>query len=315
MKKFNFAWGDTVVLSELLKEKYDFSKFIYTPKNLLYPDPKGNPELIEHIRKINKINIGTTHKYYLITNGAQHAINLAFSILEPEEILFNPPHFMIYPEMVKSMGKTLIGMDQFKNQPVIELFASPNNPDGKMLLANQFSKYKIWDGVYANNIYRHLVVSFENDIFVSNFGKLIGTSNLRLGYLGTNNKTLYEKLLKALVVSCHSVNTISEELTVDILNKIDIEAFMYSGRMAIDDNKDIVSKLEKFTDSKIPNTGMFFWARADEAFRKLLDKSGVQYITGDKFGKGFEDFIRLNLAQNRNLTKNMIKTVLKTDKS
>jgi aspartate/methionine/tyrosine aminotransferase len=191
----------------------------------------------------------------------------------------------------------------------VRLIDSPENPTGKQYIGGE-SDRDVWDGVYHNAIYtkaRHLQP--RHKYFVGSYSKLLGIAGARIGFIATNDTLAYEGLLIESRNEMTGISRPSQDMVVDILQKIDLDLFMDRGFQDLCYNKEEFQKIEYLFDGQEVNqVGMFYCAKVHPSARNLLDRVGVEYVMLD------EETIRLSMGQTKQIVKDGIKSILKEDK-
>lgn len=312
--RYDLSWGEPIVVRQALLKQLSSLYFVNVKiDGLNYPDRIGELELRQLIKKFMLTCIGLSYNHVIITSGAQHALNILLGVLKSETqyIIHESPHFVSYPKIFEKNSFTVI-KDLTPDQMVVDLINSPANPDGSWRFdAGRINSIKIWDGVYATGTYAKYMYRPKHDFFIGSIGKAFGVPGLRLGWIAFNKDSYFVKIKQAVHLDTIGTSIPSQKIALDIMSKTDIPLFMKESREFINDNKTELLKIKYLTPSEIPDNGMFFWLYADDSLRALLERSGVQYMDGAGFGD--ESHIRLNIAQDRQLISDMVKTVLLQD--
>lgn len=320
--KFNFGWGNPYFLLEILDGMYKVSNSSDI-KSLIYGPYEGTSDLITETRQVILKNTGQTYNYVLITNGASSAINLLlrrFKSLGGETVYTTKYGYPSYEEMIKRAGlKRVRDLDgpqlnlglsrDLQKDIAMRLIDSPENPMGDQYIGGNPDR-DIWDGVYHNAIYtkaRHLQP--KHKFFVGSYSKLLGIAGARIGFIATDDHLAYQSLLGQSHNELTGISRPSQDMVVDILQKIDLDLFMERGFQDLCYNKEEFQRIEYLFDGQEVNqVGMFYCAKIHPTAKNLLDSVGVEYVMLD------EETIRLSMGQTKEVVKNGIKAILKEDR-
>ena len=80
MKKYNFSWGETYCIREILQRVYPISK-LQRPEALKYSADLGNEELIGLLWDYILKTTDMPYKHIFITPGCVPALNIAMRVL------------------------------------------------------------------------------------------------------------------------------------------------------------------------------------------------------------------------------------------
>lgn len=320
---FIFSWGDAICVRQALASFYRPTGLLVPSQEQIkamgYPSKEGIEDLVARTKVYIAKTLGIHYKYVLITAGASHGLNTVMRALYGNcggMVYFTAPYFTYYPEMATKNGMIMIDTDQsIDSRGFMEIIDSPSNPEGLIRLHDHpNARFVVWDGVYHNPVYSKFMRTGPNhDVMIGSFGKLLGINGIRLGWIGVEKEGLYEKIAAELRAESLGVSVPSQEIVLDIFKSIDLNIFMSLAGSMIDDNRVEMTKLEYLGSHKVSMNGMFFWTQMDNKALQLLDTVGVQYVKGSTCGKD-DSYVRINLAQDRALTKAMVKAVLKEDK-
>lgn len=339
-KKYDLGWGESVaVRREFLATVnrplgVNFSNEDLT--NLSYPDHFGEPALVELTRSIIQRQTGNDYKYILITNGATGGVTIALrglkSFVGPSSseqicITRKPPYFRLYPSMISAAGLKHAESDldsgnlgEARIHGII-LIDSLSNP------TCQFSSWQkkidgydpvIWDAVYYGNVYapgKH--PQPEHDVMIGSYSKLTGLNGLRIGWIASNDKRIYENMKVLVEAEYCGISAASTRIVMETAGKFDDRDWRFFETMAsasLDVNREWWSKLEKFFGGQAVNPyGMFYYAPMDKSCKKLFEKSGIIWSPGSHLGTD-DNFGRFNIGQGREVVLEAVKTILKNDK-
>ncbi len=315
---FDMAWVNPYILLDILDDHYTQRLAPFHIKSMIYGPDRGSEELIKPTHQIILETTGLDYQNIIITTGATQAINILLRVLKKEErfdTVETPPHgFPYYKGMIEKAGyKRVYDIDSLKafNPSSIKLIDSPSNPQGNQYGDDFGSELNtILYSAYHNKIYTNDLTTYpKHHAMVGSYSKLLGITGARIGFIATNLHALSKKCTKECLMENSTISIPSQELIVDIMNKIDLEDFMMAGKNSLDRNREELSKIEYLFDNQcVPKVGMFYCAQADKKALKILEKCGIKYIDlGD-------DYIRLSLGQTNKITKEAIKAILKEDK-
>jgi aspartate/methionine/tyrosine aminotransferase len=311
--KFDLGFGYPICVKEVLD-------LLYTPKVVMspvmdmdYPEYEGKPDLINHIKKL------TGKKHIIITNGATQAINIALRVLKKSEnrevVVTNKYTFGYYPFMIDKANLTHIKTKHSKSQTkVINLIDMPSNPAGDLHDITDPFNNTIHDFVYGSKVYINTPFkpNIKARIEVGSTSKMFGISGVRIGWIATDIEADYKLFYEEIKNENCGTSVLSQDLVVDMLNKLDTDKFMTVAQGRINYNREEFLKLSNFFDGqKVNENGMFNTYWVDNKGLDIIDKSGVVYITLDEESK--RKFIRFNLGANNTLTKQAINAIKLTD--
>lgn len=325
MKKMDLTWGESVIVRQRFVETFG-GVLMYSHKefeSMSYTAHEGDPEVIELAKQCIKRQTGLEYKHILITNGATGGVTItlrAYNQMGYKHVLTrNPPYFSIYPAMIAAAGMQHVLPDHFGYfEPTVSLVDSPTNPGGELYTYKSIPHIPtIWDSVYHSNCYTPGNCTFpSHDVQVGSFSKLTGLNGLRLGWIATDDSLLYERLKGLVTAEYCGVSRPSGDLLLALLKGRQDRwcNFETMSRYWLDMNRTEWSKLERFFgQTPVSSMGMFYFAPVDDSARHLLDRAGVLYMTGDKFGHS-EDYGRFNIGQDAKVIKAAVKAILKADK-
>ena len=313
-KTYDFLWGNPYFLLEILEKKYNQKLAPYNIKEMSYAPNEGIPELIELTKKIIQETMGVNYKYIIITNGATQAINsiLRFKIsIGYTHVITHKYGYPFYDDMIKRAGFVRIEDNSLKlpkNENAFRLIDSPNNPLG--IQTKIGSNNDIWDAVYHNRIYTDQISVMPNHkCMVGSYSKLLGVTGARVGFIATNDENFYNNVRDWSLKDTATPSKISQEMIIDILNKINLEEFIILGKRSLDNNREEFQKIAYLFDNQpIQETGMFWCVHADKKALKILDECNIKYLTLDG------NYIRISLGQTNEITKEAVREILKRDK-
>jgi aspartate/methionine/tyrosine aminotransferase len=321
---YDFGFGEAKAVREVLGNFYSphmgEHHEILSIRDMGYPGTgPGLSELIDCTKKLITVETGLTYKYVVIAAGASNAINSLLRVKSRQgyhQIYFRKPYFSHYPKFANKCDFEILNKpDGWFPDTAIDLIDSPSNPEGIVRTETVLSNFIIWDATYHNSIYSKLPYTFpKHDVMVGSFGKFFGINGIRLGWIALNNQDLFLELTKEVYEETLGVSLVSQRLALNIFDNILLEKFTKEAALQIDCNREEMSKLEYLSEEStaVPLNGMFYWTKMDNIAQNLLEKAGVHWIKGGDCGAD-GSYVRLNLAQDRVITRSMVKAVLKQD--
>lgn len=323
------SWGDPKCVREALYD--NLPPFIaHRSVNIWemgYPDHNGSPDLIKELKVLAERQSKHRPKHLFVTNGATGAINAALYALKTvktEWVVANKRYYPVLPGIINSAG--LIMCDTKHKQHLcdgelgctdsnfITFVDSPSAPEG---LVYPFEKVDIFDAAYASRTYTKGYSHIPSDwkIMVGSIAKTLGLPSLRIGWVSTDNDDLANSL-KHYVVSAYSgVSLVSQEMATGILKHLDKDKFEKLSASHIDDNREQIQKLfNRFGNKEeVPTRGMFAVTKLEKSQVKALNKANIVWQVGPSWGET-EEWARFSLGQNRDLTKEAVRRIVKNDK-
>jgi len=330
---FDFGFGDAPGIRSLLAAIRGTSSVDLSLSDLYYHHKTGNAQLVSELSGLIQRFTGKKYDNVFITAGAEHAINTLLRSLKSTlvrvkntnltAISFESPYFSHYPDMAARAGYYKVS-GALPGHDYVRLIDSPSNPQG--LLRNSdgapsaLAKYVIWDGVYHNDIYcKNLNLRPPHDFYIGSVGKMLGTPGIRLGWIAFDNivnrttkKPADAMITHEIYSETLGISGASQVAAHKIISGTNMEYFLKSASSLVDSNRELLSGLEYLSGTKVPENGMFYFMEVDKAIRALFDRVGVTYIAGEKVGST-DSFIRLNLAQTNELTKQMVMAIRSAD--
>jgi aspartate/methionine/tyrosine aminotransferase len=312
---FNLAWGEPVVVREVLDKYYNPLISQIDVVSLSYPPYRVDTELALLLQKI------TGYKHIIITTGATGAINTVLRVLKKEgrtECITTEPHFPFYPDIIKKCGmnhQNKLTSDNLPPYKKVRLVDVPSNPWGHIRNVTDTDNNVVWDSVYANPVYINTQVglSVEHRVNINSLSKWLGLTGLRIGWIGTNNTEDFKLFYDDVLYETCGVSTLGQSLALDILKKVDLDSFGKEANTRINMNRDEFQKLGGFFDNQeIPINGMFYPVWVKDKAIEIVTRAGVDFITLKAVGS--DSLIRFNLAQNNKITKDAIKAIKTADR-
>jgi aspartate/methionine/tyrosine aminotransferase len=331
MTKFDLGWGESVAVRKAFVEASGNFFIPFNNKDIVemgYTPHEGDPAMIEATRKVIERQTGIRYDYIVLTHGATGGLHVALNALKQqvryESVVTAPaPFFRMYPSIIKSAGfehEEEVNFSKIDRSAVI-LVDSPSNPIGNLWtgdlgMVRTDNKMVVWDSVYHTGSYLPKIhLPPPNHVLnVGSFSKMTGINGIRVGWVATNNGSLYERLKECVATEYCGLSSAQNRIILDLVKHCDWDAFEQGARRKLDGNREEWSKLEKyFGDTTVYPIGMFYYSRADQSCKDLLDRAGITYFPGSKLYHN-DDFIRINLGQDVELVRDAVKAILAEDK-
>ena len=285
----------------------------------------------------------------VVSCGAKHSLYNIIAVLvdDGDEVIFQSPYWVSYPEMVKAAGgKSVIipttAQSGFKftaqeiekhitSKTKVLILNSPSNPTGVMYTKNELQaiadvcvKHKIF--VVSDEIYEKLI--YDNDAFVSiaSLGKEIfdltitvnGVSKAysmtgwRIGYCA-GAQEIMDYIKKFQDHSTSNPTSISQVAAMAALKAS--EESINAMRQEFKSRRDyMMSLLDEAKIKYVRPSGAFYmfcefskFGPIAQVAKKILDEANVAIIPGDGFGA--EGYIRLSFATSKERIAEGIKRI------
>jgi aspartate/methionine/tyrosine aminotransferase len=321
----DFGWGDTRGLRIKILSIYKDLKIMQSMplEEYGYPPYNGDTYLVSLLSNLTRYLTGHKYRNICITSGCTHAVNASIHVLgnsRTESVLTRKLYYPRYPTMIGLTPYThkIWGTDRNKNS--IAIVDSPSNPLGLIGLDENLNTDKIiWDGAYHSPTYG---VPFginnvpEHKIFCGSLSKLTGINGIRIGWTATDDDILHEEIVKYVKNTTVGVSYPSQYIAKEILKDEDrLNLYFLQSRNLINMNKEEILKLKHiFGSDKIPNFGMFAFFKIDDKMEKLFQRAKVVFTSGRDCGADY-DSVRINLTNTNEMTREMVKRILKADRS
>ena len=316
-----------------------------------YTPSTGTVELREAIaQKFLKDNsLKYSANQIVVSCGAKHSLYNIIAVLvdDGDEVIFQAPYWVSYPEMVKAAGGRsviiptsaqsgfkLTAQDLQKHitpKTKILILNSPSNPTGVMYtkselqaLADVCVKHKIY--IVSDEIYEKLV--YDNDAFVSvaslgreifdwtitvnGVSKAYSMTGWRIGYCA-GPQEIMDYIKKFQDHSTSNPTSISQAAAVAALKaseeSINAMREEFKSRRAL-----MMSLLNEAQIKYVRPSGAFYMFCEFSGFgpiagvaKRILDEANVAVIPGDSFGA--EGYIRLSFATSKERITEGIKRI------
>lgn len=319
--KFDLSFGNSVCVRQAFSEVvgcgYQFTNEYIMSMD--YPVHTGDPRVVEITRKVIERQVGRDYKHVFITNGATGADVIALRAYRQQGYIFcrtrEAPYYARFPGMIEAAGMEHM-QSEFANS--VLLIDLPTNPTGTFLSGIKFHKGPIiLDAVYYNNVYcgKNPRPGYGHNVLTGSYSKLLGINGIRLGWIATDDDLLADRITKLIIAEYCGLSVPGTTLLKTYLGPdFDWDSFESKSKTYLDFNREEISKLEKyFGGEPVPKLGMFYYAPMDKACKKLMEKAGIIWTKGSLMGTD-DNFGRLNVGQDINLTKEAVKNILKIDK-
>lgn len=284
------------------------------PDVYAYGNPAGWQPLIDHIHAQRKQAVQ-------ITCGTTHALSCALqAIADPgDEVLLLTPHWPLIKGIALAQNVVPVEVP-FHDLDAIAAaitprtaaiyYATPNNPDGEMLsadevraiaaLAEQHGLWILADEVYEHYCYDapHVAVAplaGERAITVFSFAKSYALAGLRVGYL-LGSPRVVDTVKKLVNHSVYNVPVATQRAALAAMQEGD--AFLAMARGKYVHARDAARAALK-APCKLPPGGAYLWvdlrAWGDDCLETLgrIAEAGVLLAPGHAFGDGHGGFARL----------------------
>lgn len=303
--KIDMAWGSPAFLTDYWKKypiKVDHIKKSHDYKLGSSDSLKKKIHLLH--KKCNNAN--TKNKYIVVAAGATQILIALLSVLKDRfkarSAWANPPHFSRFP-ILANLAKL-----NWKNTPkAIQIFSSPNNPDGIELLPykQDSSKIIILDLCYNWSQYTTTdPYFFDAPIMVFSLSKATGHASTRIGWAILEDKNLAAEVEQYIEVSTGGLSIDAQVKAEQIIShqlslKWEDTVFNY-GKKELNRRWNTINKLNP--EFKIlNNSGMFLWAEG-------TCPKEIIYLNGTHL-RGREKQFRLNLGCSKKTFKSFVNAI------
>ena len=253
--KLDLGFGNSVCVREAFLNTYSGSLIVTTQDTLSkfdYPPYTGNAELVKKTKNIVERQTGHRYKHVILTNGATGAINITlrtYNLMGYDTcVTRTAPYYLRYPTMIAQAGLNHIHETDHRTMlKTVALLDCPSNPLNLNSEIAQPGTPTILDGVYLNNIYTNGGITLpKHSVYVGSYSKLTGLNGLRIGFIGLDDDSMYERL-KAQVMAQYCGLATAESLVAEqLLDGINWELFENRAKHALNCNREEFSKLERY---------------------------------------------------------------------
>jgi len=218
----------TTIELNTISQKIDFN----SKKIQQYGGNDGDTQLVETIK--DKFHL--KDHYVMTVPGGMAALDLVINSLSDKTFWIPKYHWGSWNKILTIHGKEIKTFNDFDIRNVevgegVVMLCYPSNPTG---YAPKFEDLKAFADVcrergqtlildlpyyylfndMSNNIYE---LYSDNVIIISSFSKSIGLSGLRIGYIGTKNKELYDTMKIRSLYKYNSISTVPQSIINDLL--------------------------------------------------------------------------------------------------
>ena len=313
----NLGWGEPYLLREVLISRgvLNYRGRQGPIVSEYVPNRYAKHPLEDKMRAVLKDLTGLSYDHVVLCAGATLGIVSSLRALSHEygidTVEYDALHYPNYPNIVKNSLLTVNDVPGVVSK--ITLTASPSNPLGE--ISKTSNKLTLWDMAYHSPTYmKNLNLFPQHKVSVGSFSKFLAVPGLRLGWVAFNDRDLcVHKLWResrelALGYSVESADIVDSIMDYDKIRP----SLELAGKM-IDDNREEISKLEKFmSGERVPENGMFYFGRSD-VLQKYMERCKITFTEGLSCG-GSEDHMRISLGQTREITREAVSRVLKEDR-
>lgn len=274
----------------------DYNQFEYTK-------PAGYDPLVRFLEDKHQAPV-------IISNGAKQSVGtLLYAIkkLGKNFVYMDTPWWSLFPPLIKIHG---LEQTDFAYDPAAaQLIVYPNNPAGgnrdNLTLENldfcrQAGIPTIHDAAYFSEIYMPQIPQIGlPDVQVFTTSKLLGFSQLRIGYAVYHNTQLYKDAMSYMEHMTVGVSILSQMFAYNVLKEMEdnpdrtycFEKRCYNDLLA---NRELVKKIPEsiLTPTNNDNIGMFLWTKCHDLV--AFDKAKIKVAEGTGFG--MPGNIRMNIA-------------------
>jgi aspartate/methionine/tyrosine aminotransferase len=276
-----------------------------------YIPNSGIPELRKALaeKAVRKNGLtGTTEEDIFLTNGAMHALYVAFgALLSPgDEVILPDPMWTEVAENIRLAGGVTVGVplraDHDFEYDTAEIEAAitprttaiflntPQNPTGAVLseqtlreIADIAKRHDLWlisDEAYEDVIYepyKHFSIgSFvpeyaEKVISIFSFSKSYAMSGLRTGYIVTKSPLLHDRIPKLLRCTINGVNSLAQWAALAAVTGDQSQLATMRAEYLVRRDA-LVSALSTIEGVKpfVPRGAFYVWAELDPSIYKRL---------------------------------------------
>ncbi|HEV7994311.1 MAG TPA: aminotransferase class I/II-fold pyridoxal phosphate-dependent enzyme [Gemmatimonadaceae bacterium] len=252
--------------------------------------------------------VGTTDEDIFLTNGAMHALYVAFgALLSPgDEVILPDPMWTEVAENIRLAGGVTVGVplraDHDFEYDTAEIEAAitprttaiflntPQNPTGAVLseqtlreIADIAKRHDLWlisDEAYEDVIYephKHFSIgSFvpeyaEKVISIYSFSKSYAMSGLRTGYIVTKSPLLHDRIPKLLRCTINGVNSLAQWAALAAVTGDQSQLATMRAEYLVRRDA-LISALSTIEGVRpfIPRGAFYVWAELDPAIYKRL---------------------------------------------
>lgn len=319
--QWNLAIGEPTIIRKELK-----SMGVDVPdlQTLDYPSMDLVPELESAIRAYFGNKVGK--RIIVPAIGAKQALHAALYAMTrgplKKKVTAPVPYWVSYPTIARYADCDWVNHHAYNywNPELIEIIASPNNPDGWIWndpvgVDPRRETLRIWDAAYASPLYGFPKEEFPpyNDISVWSGGKLTGLPGLRVGWLATHNQEFADAAKQYIEQTTSGVSQVGQRLTAQAIRYIygHSDGLVDRVRRQMQENQDIIlGTIGKFLQIKPDKLapGMFLWVNVPDFMNmsrldRALEASKIAVLRGSACGKTETGWYRWSLGQPAEYTR------------
>lgn len=259
----------------------------------------------------------------IITNGAKQALGASFYALKKLDksvVTMRVPYWALIPPLLEMHGCTCVATtitphysdhEFWKHES--RLMLAPNNPDGDIHSDQELIEISngakgvgmpfIHDAAYYTHSYLPSDRSLPpiGDVQIYSLSKMLGLSNLRIGYAVCHNPVFYKLIREYVEATTVGASLPSQIFSYELLNQMRgyptlAEKFENNSYHALLESKNIIKTVDPEV-LEIPTNfeetpGMFGWFKTGPKFSQ--EKAKINFIDGALFG--IPGKVRMNLA-------------------
>jgi len=301
-----------------------------------YTKSKGEPALRKEIALLYD---GIDPEQVLVHTGAEEAIFIFMNVVleKGDHLIVHWPCYQSLSEIAKSIGcdvtrweareenqwKLDIGFlqDNIKKNTKAVVINCPHNPTGYIMPGGYFSEVNRLAQeheliIFSDEVYRYLeydakdrVPSFcdvnEKAVSLGVMSKTFGLPGLRIGWIATRNKAVYDKM------ACFKdYTTICNSAPSEFMSRLSLkhkEQLLKRNRKIITGNLEILNRFfEKYRDIfnwHMPKAGPVAFPSlkgneiAEDFCEKLFKDSGVLLMPGSMYGPSYKKNFRIGFGR------------------
>lgn len=304
------AVGEPYLVRDNLFAQYDILKLSPDLKKssiFEYTKPAGYDPLVKFLEDKYQAPV-------IIHGGAKQAIGSLFYAIKNKNpsrpgVYLKKPFWSLFPPLLRmhDLWNSDLPYTEYVGG---HLLVSPENPTGEILLDDWLEENAIkckeldipiiMDSAYYNPIYMDPSTRFKplGDVQVFTCSKLLGLSQLRIGYSVFHNTQLYKAVLTYQEHMTVGTSILSQMFALNIFQEMErdlskMSMFQAQCNYELDYNRRLAAKIDpSILEIKTQNVGMFLWAQCHDM--KAFDECKITVADGESFGA--KNHIRMNLG-------------------
>jgi aspartate aminotransferase/aminotransferase len=331
--------GEDVITLSLGEAYFDIPLFRFddlpVPNLYHYSHSRGIPELRTLLADYYGSRFGVPinpDTELVITAGSKIALHMTFmAILDPgDEVLIQEPAWVSYTEQVRLChGKPVsipyyATVDEYKKYVTPRTRAivvnNPNNPSGHLYTADEWRElhrlaeehdlYIVSDEAYSDYVLQEgdfiSAAAYDHakahTIVCNTLSKNYGMSGWRIGYVFTNEKTLFQILkVNQHLITCPA--TVLEMYMAKHFHEV-LGITAPQNRAVVEKRQAVAAILDEFGLGYLPGEGTFYLfvstgestLGSEEFCTRLADERGVSVVPGVGYGQSCDGFVRLSVG-------------------